>query len=43
MVWSEDRIPDRGRDEAPEASVGVGVHGPEIVCLSVRGQDGWWG
>lgn len=30
MVWSEDRIPDRGRDELAEASVGVGVHGPEV-------------
>lgn len=27
MVWSEDRIPDRGRQGVAEASVGAGVHG----------------
>jgi hypothetical protein len=30
MVWFEDRIPGVGRGVLPEASVGVGVHGPEV-------------
>ena len=35
MVWSYDRIPDRGRDKWAEASVGVGIHGPEEEVLSL--------
>ena len=39
MWWSEDPIPGRGRVEWSEASVGVGVHGPEEIPFV--GGYGW--